>query len=50
MRRDPAYLLDLPLAAMDALSYAAGLDQAGIEASKPHQGAIPGELRTPVVI
>lgn len=50
MQRDPAYLLDMPFAAKDALSLAAGLDQAGFEASKLHQNAIPGELGTPVVI
>ena len=50
MQRDPAYLLDLSLAALDALSFAAGLVQAGFEASKPHQGTIPAELGTPVVI
>jgi len=35
---------------VDAMSLAAGLDQAGFEASKPHQGTIPAELGIPVVI
>ncbi len=44
MWRDPAYLLDMPLAAMDALNFPAGLDQAGFEANNQYQNACPGTL------
>lgn len=40
MWRDQAYLLDMQLAAADALGFAAGLDLAGFEASELHQSAI----------
>jgi uncharacterized protein with HEPN domain len=39
MWRDPALALDILLAAEDALSFTAGLDRAGFEASKLHQAA-----------
>ena len=44
MWRDQAYLLDMQLAAADALSFAAGLDQTGFEASELHQSAILRKL------
>lgn len=44
MWRDAAYLLDMQLAAADALRFAAGLDQAGFEASDLHQSAILRKL------
>jgi len=44
MWRDQAYLLDMQLAAADALGFAAGLDQAGFEASDLHQSAILRKL------
>jgi uncharacterized protein with HEPN domain len=44
MWRDQAYLLDMQLAAADALGFAAGLDQAGFEASNLHQSAILRKL------
>jgi uncharacterized protein with HEPN domain len=47
MWRDQAYLLDIQLAAADALGFAVGLDQAGFEVSDLHQSAI---LRKPEII
>lgn len=44
MWRDQAYLLDMQLAAADALGFAVGLDQAGFEASDLHQSAILRKL------
>lgn len=44
MWRDQAYLLDMQLAAADALGFAAGLDQTGFEASELHQSAILRKL------
>ncbi len=38
--RDPALLLDMKLAATDALEFAAGLDEAAFLASRLHQAAI----------
>ena len=47
MWRDQAYLLDIQLAAADALGFAVGLDQVGFEVSDLHQSAI---LRKPEII
>lgn len=42
--RDPAYLLDILLAARQAAIYAEGLDRKGFEASRLHQDAILRQL------
>jgi uncharacterized protein with HEPN domain len=44
MWRDHAYLLDMQLAVADTLGFAAGLDQAGFEASNLHESAILRKL------
>src|SRR5271157_2983546 len=42
--RDPALLLDMTLAAEDALSFVAGLDERGFLASDLHQSAVIRKL------
>lgn len=44
MWRDEAYLLDMLLAASDAMSFASGLDEASFHASDLHQSAILRKL------
>src|SRR5256885_571445 len=44
MRRDPAYLLDMLLAARDALQFAEGLTREAFDASEIHQAAISRKL------
>ena len=47
MRRDDAYLLDMLLAARDAVEFARGFTYAEFECSRLHQNAIVGMRNRP---